>query len=305
MKVVGAVGVAGLALAVNAGTGFASTQASANGASSSAANASATGQHATQNQQSTNSSGGGGGLFSTGGGGNIALQSQGLGQSAFTSQLGASLASANTRALNANVPVTINGFGTVDGVSSGGANQAALNSADSNASNTSSTSQGAGQNQQAVNSSGSDGAGLFGTGGGGNITPQSQDLGQNASTLQHALSAAQADQQLVNANVPVTVNGFGRVGSVGAFDGGANQVGINHANSSANNASMTSQGANQNQASANGSAGFGGLFGTGGGGNVNPQQQILNQAAHTLQDLASLGTAVQGLSNSGTPVSIG
>jgi hypothetical protein len=306
-KLIGVASAAGLALALSAGSGFASTQVAGNAASSSAANGSATIQHANQNQQAANSSGGVGGLFSTGGGGNIGPQDQTLGQFAATSQFAASVANANSHALNANVPVTINGFGVISGIDSGGANQVASNSADSHASNTSTTDQNANQNQQAANSSGSSGAGLFGAGGGGNISPQSQDLNQTATTTQDALSAAQADQQLVNANVPVAINGFGTIGTgFGPLGGSSNQVGLNQANSSADNAASTFQAAGQNQTSAsNSGSGFGGLFGTGGGGSLNPEHQGLAQAAATNQALASLGQATQALTSAASPHTIG
>jgi hypothetical protein len=221
---------------------------------------------------------------------------------------------AKQNAVNANVPVTIAGKGTV-GSSPSSANQYADNSARSNATNASATKQKANQNQNANSSSGNSGCSKFCTGGGGNIDKQSQDLAQVAKTQQAAASAALAKQNAVNANVPVTIvgiadhgdrgwgnDGFGKSGK----SSGANQAVSNHAYSTAANASVTKQGANQNQNSnsSSGNDGHGGKFATGGGGNITPQSQDLVQLAKTQQGSISAAIAHELATNGASPVSI-
>jgi len=164
------------------------------------------------------------------------------------------------------------------------ASQNASNSADSAAANASLTKQGAGQSQDANSSSGNDGCYSFCTGGGGNLTLQSQFLGQAAFTDQWASSAALAKQNAVNANVPVTIAGKGHIDS---SPSSANQWADNSASSNATNASATKQGADQNQ-NANSSSGNSGCykFCTGGGGNITKQGQDLAQLAHTNQNVS-------------------
>src|SRR3954468_12917525 len=91
------------------------------------------------------------------------------------------------------------------------ASQDASNSADSGAFNAADTSQHGNQGQNASSSSGNSGCWKFCAGGGGNITAQSQDLGQWANTSQFAASAGIASQHALNANVPVTIVGKGDV----------------------------------------------------------------------------------------------
>jgi len=303
---------------LGASAATAANQNASNSADSAAANASLTKQGAGQNQNANSSSGSDGCYsFCTGGGGNLTLQSQFLGQAAFTDQWASSAALAKQNAVNANVPVTIVGKGHV-GSSPSSANQWADNSANSNATNASATKQGADQNQNANSSSGSGGCYKFCTGGGGNITKQGQDLAQLAKTDQNAESAALAKQNLVNANVPVTIVGSsGKDGHDGqdgwkGFDGGwgkgsgANQNASNSASSAAANASLTHQGANQNQNS-NASSGTsgGGKFATGGGGNITAQGQDLVQLAKTQQGAISAAVAGQFNTNASSPVDIG
>lgn len=297
----------------------AADQKASNSADSAAANASLTKQGAGQNQDANSSSGSDGCYsFCTGGGGNLTLQSQFLGQAAFTDQWAASAALAKQNAVNANVPVTIVGKGTVHS-SPSSANQWADNSANSSATNASATKQDADQNQNANSSSGSSGCYKFCTGGGGNITKQGQDLAQLAKTHQAAESEALAKQNLVNANVPVTIvgsskdgkdgkDGYGGWGWNGGWgkDSGANQHATNHAYSTSANASATHQGANQNQNS-NASSGTsgGGKFATGGGGNITAQAQDLVQLAKTQQSALSAALASQLNTNVASPVNIG
>jgi len=180
------------------------------------------------------------------------------------------------------------------------ANQNAANSADSTAANASLTHQGAGQNQNANSSSGA-GNCEFCTGGGGNLTLQDQALGQAAFTGQWADSAALAKQNAVNANVPVTIVGKGKVGS---SPSSANQNVANSADSNASNASATKQDANQNQNANSSSGSGGGKFSTGGGGNITKQGQDLAQLAATEQWAASAALAKQNAVNANVPVTI-
>jgi hypothetical protein len=89
----------------------------------------------------------------------------------------------------------------------GGANQRADNSASSAAANASATNQHANQSQDANSASGPDGGGKFATGGGGNVTPQAQDLVQLAKTQQGSISAALAGEFATNGASPVSIGG--------------------------------------------------------------------------------------------------
>jgi hypothetical protein len=294
------------ALFFGAGAAAAASQHARNAADSGAANASDTNQHGNQDQNASSSSGNTGcWSYCTGGGGNITPQSQDLGQWANTEQIAASAGSAGQHAVNANVPVTIVGEGNVWGGTNGGATQNVTNSASSAAANASSTRQSGNQRQNADSSSGNDGCSRFCAGGGGNLTPQDQSLAQKANTEQAAASIALAKQHVLNANVPVTIVGWGDVKS-GSGSNGANQNASNSASSAAANASSTSQHANQSQ-DANNSSGNdgGGHFVAGGGGNIAPQAQQLLQGANTLQGSQSAALAAQLLSNAGSGVTIG
>jgi len=207
--------------------------------------------------------------------------------------------------VNANVPVTIVGEGNVWGGSNGGAHQNLNNSASSSAANASSTRQHGNQSQDADSSSGNSGCSKFCAGGGGNLTPQDQRLGQKANTEQAAASIALAKQHALNANVPVTIVGWGDVKS-GSGSGGANQNASNSASSWAANAASTSQHGNQSQDadSSSGNDG-GGHFVAGGGGNIAPQAQQLFQGANTLQASESAALAGQWLNNANAGTSIG
>jgi hypothetical protein len=285
------------------GSGGSANQLASNGAKSSAKNNAATEQLADQGQKATSSSGNSGcGEFCTGGGGNLTPQSQDLGQKANTSQGAESLALANQQLLNVNIPITIVGWGSV-GSSGGSATQLADNSAGSSAKNTAATTQDANQGQQASSSSGNSGCTAYCTGGGGNLTPQDQNLKQSANTSQDAASAAKADQKVMNVNIPITIVGWGSVGSSG---GSANQLASNSAASSANNAALTAQLASQGQKATSSSGNTGcTAYCTGGGGNITPQSQSLGQHAGTSQGASSLGSANQGASNTSSPVAVG
>ena len=277
-------------------------QAGFNHASSSAGNAAFTGQDASQGQWADSSSGGSGcWSFCTGGGGNITPQSQNLGQHANTAQWAGSMAAANQSNQNVHAPINVSGSGASKG-SGGSANQAAANEASSAAKNLAETQQGASQGQHASSSSGSSGCSKLCTGGGGNLTPQSQNLNQSANTSQGAESVGVANQELLNVNIPITIVGWGSVGSSG---GSATQVAMNGASSSAGNAAATQQGASQGQ-QATSSSGSNDCtkYCTGGGGNLTPQDQNLNQSANTSQDAASAAQATQHVMNVNVPVTI-
>jgi hypothetical protein len=300
VKPLSAVAVLATTVALGASAGMAATQGARNSADSGAANAALTSQSGNQQQNAGSSSGSGGCVkLCTGGGGNITLQDASLDQAALTKQEAASAAEAKQTAVNANVPVTIVGSG-VAVAPSGGANQKLDNSASSTAANASATKQSGNQQQNAGSSSGSGGCAKECTGGGGNITNQYADLGQEAATLQAAESLAAAKQNAVNANVPVTIVGFGK-----AIDppSGANQFADNSASSTAANASATKQSGNQQQNAGTSSGASGG--GTGGGGNIADQAAQMLQGAKTAQGSASAALAAQLLSNASTGVNIG
>jgi hypothetical protein len=157
-----------------------------NKADSDASNESSTKQFAGQDQSSSSHC-----KWGCGGSG----QAQKLGQFADTRQAAFSEADADQTGVNANAPVTISAGDVKAGDNS--ATQHAENSADSDASNESTTKQGAAQSQTA---DGSDCKG--GCGGSG----QAQELKQDANTWQKAWSHANAWQELENANAPVTVS---------------------------------------------------------------------------------------------------
>jgi hypothetical protein len=179
----------------------------------------------------------------------------------------------------------------------------AFNDASSSAKNQATTKQGADQSQKANSSSGNRGCTEFCTGGGGNLTPQSQNLDQSANTSQQASSAADADQKALNVNIPITIVGWGSVGTAG---GSANQLAGNSAASSATNSAQTAKWAGQAQ-QANSSSGNSGCtaYCAGGGGNLTPQSQSLGQHADTGQGASSFGGANQGASNTNSPVQVG
>jgi len=189
------------------------------------------------------------------------------------------------------------------GSAGGSASQVAFNGADSSAKNDATTKQGASQGQKASSSSGNSGCDKYCTGGGGNITPQNQSLNQSANTSQGAESAALANQKVMNVNVPVTIVGWGSVGTAG---GSANQLAENAADSSAANTAATTQHADQGQQASSSSGNSGcSAYCTGGGGNITPQSQSLGQHAGTDQGASSLGSANQGASNTSSPVTVG
>jgi hypothetical protein len=197
-------------------------QTATNSANSSASNNSQTNQSNTQTQ----TAGGSSCTIGCGGSG----QAQVNDQQAKTLQLAASRAKAKQNAVNANAPVNVAGGDISGGANS--ANQTATNGANSNAGNYSQTAQSNTQTQTAGGSSC-----VIGCGG----TGQAQISGQDALTLQVALSKASAKQNTVNANVPVNVAG----GDISSGAGSANQTATNGASGGAGNSATTSQNGGQ------------------------------------------------------------
>jgi hypothetical protein len=248
-------------------------QKAANIGAAAAVNASHTGQQATANQT------GGSSACKAGCGGSG--QYQAVGQKAATLQGAKADADANQNAVNANVPVTIAG-GNVSGGSSS-ANQAALNAAGAAAVNASKTDQKATATQTGGSSSC-----LYGCGGSG----QYQVVDQEAATLQLAHADADANQNAVNANTPVTIAG----GNVTGGSSSANQGALNAAGALAANVSDTNQNATATQTGGSSSC----LYGCGGSG----QYQAVDQKAATLQLAHADADANQNAINGNAPVTI-
>jgi hypothetical protein len=170
---------------VSGGHNSADQQAS-NEANADSTNTSATKQFGEQEQSSSSAC-----KWGCGGSG----QAQKLDQSADTRQFAFSKAEADQTAINANVPVTISAGDVSSGHNS--ATQHVENSANANSSNESTTKQDASQSQDSGSGSHC-GAGCGGSG-------QAQELEQSAHTWQKSFSWANAWQEAVNVNSPVTV----------------------------------------------------------------------------------------------------
>jgi len=248
-------------------------QAASNAAKAVAANAAATKQTATATQVGGSSS------CKAGCGG--AGQFQAVGQNAITKQNAKADADAKQNAVNGNAPVTIAGKDVSGGSSS--ANQKASNTAGAAAGNLALTSQSANATQVGGSSSCS-----FGCGGAG----QFQAVGQNAVTKQNAEADADAKQNAVNANVPVTIAG----GSVFGGSSSANQKASNTAGAVAGNLALTSQSAAATQVGGSSSC----SFGCGGAG----QFQAVGQNAFTAQNADADADAKQNAVNANVPVTI-
>jgi hypothetical protein len=239
-----------------------------NSASSEASNEASTTQLAGQEQSSDSSCHAG-----CGGSG----QAQVLEQDANTEQKAESGAEANQRAINANVPVVI-GYGNKSGSSS--ADQTLSNDADSTATNQAATEQKAAQEQSSTSDC------KYGCGGSG----QAQKLSQNAETKQYADSWAEANQDAINANVPVVIGWHNETG-----DSSATQELDNSATSDASNDATTKQKAVQLQeAESDGKAGSGGAG----------QFQGLWQDSSTKQKADSWAEANQAAENVNSPVTV-
>jgi hypothetical protein len=255
----------------NPGGSSSASQSLDNSAGSSAANNAATNQNASQSQSSSSS-------CHVGCGGSV--QGQGLQQNSSTDQSANSSAHANRNGVNANAPVSIGG-GHVSGRNSA-AGQDLTNSAESSASNDATTDQKASQSQD---SSSSCHAGCGGSG-------QAQYASQDSSTHQGADSCAHADQNGVNANVPVSI---GR-GDVRGGNSSATQYNDNSASSEASNYAETNQDADQSQSSESSCH-----FGCGGFG----QAQGPEQSSSTDQKADSDAHAYQNGVNANVAVTIG
>jgi len=208
-------------------------------------------------------------------------QFQAIGQNAVTAQNADADADAKQNAVNANVPVTIAGGSVFGGSSS--ANQNASNMAAAAAGNAALTSQTANATQVGGSSSCS-----LGCGGAG----QFQAVGQNAVTAQNAEADADAKQNAVNANVPVTIAG----GDVFGGSSSANQTASNRALAAAGNLALTSQTANATQVGGSSSC----SYGCGGAG----QFQAVGQNAFTFQNADADADAKQNAVNANVPVTI-
>ena len=154
-------------------------------------------------------------------------------QAAQTEQEAISKAKAEQNAVNTNAPVNVAG-GDVSG-GNNSANQTASNGAGSSSGNNASTSQSNSQSQSDPSSC------QMGCGGNG----QAQLSYQAALTEQEAYSKASANQNAVNANVPVNIAG----GDVSGGSNSANQTASNGAGSSSSNNASTSQSGEQSQSS--------------------------------------------------------
>ena len=82
---------------------------------------------------------------------------------------------------------------------------------------------------------------------------QAQVVGQAANTSQSADAESYADQNAVNANVPVSIGG----GNVSGGTSSANQNASNNSSAQASNASLTAQGAPATQPAGAGSCSVG------------------------------------------------
>jgi hypothetical protein len=199
-----------------------------------------------------------------------------------TTQAADSKAVSKQNAVNANVPVNIAGGNVTSGPSS--ANQAAVSSADSKATNDADTTQKQDQTQNVGGSSCSIGCG--GAGG--------AQIGiQKADTNQWAGSAAISKQNAVNANVPVNIAG----GNVTSGPSSANQLAVSDADSKATNDADTTQKQDQTQNVGGNSSCYIGCGGAGGA-------QIGIQKADTQQWAGSFALSDQNAVNANAPVNV-
>jgi hypothetical protein len=200
-----------------------------------------------------------------------------------TTQKAGSLAVSDQNAVNANSPVNVAGGNIASGPSS--ANQAAVSSADANASNDADTKQTQDQNQYVGDSSSCH----VGCGGAG----AAQIGAQLSDTTQKADSLAVSDQNAVNANVPVNIAG----GNVTSGPSSANQAAASSADSKAKNDADTTQKQDQTQNVGGNSSCFIGCGGAGGA-------QIGIQKAETDQWAGSAAISKQNAVNANVPVNI-
>src|SRR5919201_1421551 len=218
---------------------------------------------------------------------------QGLGQLSGSLQGTPSASDAGQSASNVSSPYAPSGSGVAIPSAPSSETQNANNTADSTAANTSTTNQTAIPTQTGGSScttgcgGGSPGC-VSGCGGPG----QEQNVAQLSGTQQDADSTATADQNAVNADVPVNVAG----GSVSSGPSSATQNANNTGTSSATNTSTTNQTANPTQTAPSSSC----QSGCGGAG----QEQNVIQASLTKQDADSDATAKHNAVNANVPVCI-
>jgi hypothetical protein len=208
-------------------------------------------------------------------------QAQQVDQGALTLQASSAEATADQNAVNANVPVTVAGGSTYGGTSS--ATQDAANAASATSTNDATTDQTA----IAAQTGGTSDC-KIGCGGAG----QAQQIDQQAATIQKAASDADADQNAVNANVPVTVAG----GSVKGGSSSADQTALNVAKASSSNDSTTDQTAIGKQIGGDSHC----KIGCGGAG----QAQQIDQSSLTVQKAKAESTAKQKAVNANAGASI-
>ncbi len=217
-------------------------------------------------------------------------QYQAIYQDAKTKQDADADADAKQNAVNANVPVNIAGDDITTGSSS--ANQIAVNEADADAENKAATLQAAKADQSLGSASCKDTCDKYdkcekGCGGSG----QAQKIGQWAETKQDADADADAKQNAVNSNAPVSIAGD----DITSGDSSANQLAVNDADAEAENKAFTGQLAVAKQTGGSSSC----KAGCGGAG----QFQAVFQAAETKQDADADADADQNAVNANAPVS--
>jgi hypothetical protein len=236
-------------------------------------------------------------------------QAQKLEQNANTEQKAFSDADAYQDALNVNVPVTIGGGKKGKDGGDSSATQDLKNKADSTAKNDAETNQFAIQKQLAgCGCDDKDGHKDAGNGGSG----QAQWLEQNANTEQKADSEANAYQDAVNVNVPISISdgdhkkghdcGCSNGDHKGGGDSSADQTLENKAESKATNDAETNQFAIQFQDSGCGCDHKDGHKDAGNGGSG--QAQGLVQNANTVQKAKSKAKAKQKAVNVNVPVKV-
>jgi hypothetical protein len=257
---------------INGAGGDNATQNATNVGLSGAFNGSKTDQSNSQTQSDSSSC-----VVACGGAGQAQFNDQG----ALTGQYADSSAKADQNTVNANVPVNIAGH-DINGAGGDNATQNTTNGAGSLAGNLSGTDQSNSQSQTAGSSC------LVACGGAGQL----QSNSQNAVTGQYASSSADANQNTVNANVPVNIAGHDINGAGGD---NATQNATNLAGSAALNGSSTDQSNSQTQ-----TAGSSCFVACGGAG----QAQFSSQGALTGQYATSSADASQNAVNANVPVNI-
>jgi trimeric autotransporter adhesin len=200
-----------------------------------------------------------------------------------TTQAADSKAVSKQNAVNANVPVNIAGGNVTSGPSS--ANQAAVSSADSKATNDADTT----QKQDQTQNVGGNSSCSIGCGGAGGA-----QIGiQKADTQQWAGAFALSDQNAVNANAPVNVAG----GNITSGPSSANQLAVSSADAKASNDADTTQKQHQNQYVGGSSSCHVGCGAPG-------AAQIGIQKADTEQGAFAAALSLQNAVNSNTPHSV-